>query len=130
MTYPGLDLSIFSTLPATERLIIIDAYHSGTASSERLAGTIIDFKYKNPHIQVAMSCVPTKYLNLPYQSTLAIMDAGVNVYADIPPLPLYVLAACRLAANVSFANLLDPVSFLLWNARFDELRRRKQSLVS
>jgi glutamyl-tRNA(Gln) amidotransferase subunit D len=112
VTYPGLDLSIFSTASPINRLIIIDGYHSGTASSERFAGTIIDFKMKNPHIQIALCSVPTKYLSIPYESTLAIIDAGVSVYNDIPPLPLYVLAACRFAAGVPFEHLLDPVSSL------------------
>jgi glutamyl-tRNA(Gln) amidotransferase subunit D len=129
LSYPGLNLSIFTTPRTEKRLIIIDAYHSGTASSERFAGTIIDFKNKNPHVQIALSCVPTKYLNLPYQSTFKIMDAGVNVYTDISPLLLYVLAACRFAAGVSFESLLDPVSPWLLNVRLDELNESRKSLI-
>jgi hypothetical protein len=76
-----------------------------------------------------LSCVPTKYLDLPYQSTFKIMDAGVNVYTDIPPLPLYVLAACRFAADVPFESLLDPVSPWLLNVRLDELDGPRKSLI-
>jgi len=110
MTYPGMDLSIYSAPPPQSRLIIIDAYHSGTASSEQVAGSIIDFKNKNPHIDMAMACVPSKYMNIPYPSTLAIMKSGVYVYNDFSPLVLYVLAVCRFAAGVQFSDLLDPVS--------------------
>lgn len=108
MSYPGLDLSIFA-IRSDRRLIIMDSYHSGTAAS----GTIIDFREKSPNVEIAMSCFSTKYLRTPYQSTLELIKAGVHVYTDIGSLHLYVLAACRYAADIPFDDLLDPVSAYL-----------------
>jgi|GEM_PF-1321054 len=128
-SYPGLDLSIFAPSQLEKRLIIIDAYHSGTASSETLPGTIIDFKKSNQQVRVSLSCVPTQYVVEPYKSTFKIMNAGIDVYTDIPPLPLYVLAACRFAADVPFESLLDPVSRWLLKERLDHSDGLRRSMT-
>jgi glutamyl-tRNA(Gln) amidotransferase subunit D len=128
-SYPGLNLSIFAPSESEKRLIIIDAYHSGTASSETLSGTIIDFKKNNPQVQVGLSCVPTRYVLEPYKSTFKLMDAGIDVYTDIPPPPLYALAACRFAADVPFESLLDPVAPWLLKVRLDHSDGLRRSMT-
>ena len=117
--YPGLNLSIFAAPPEAKRLIILEAYHCGTASSEQAAGTIIGFKKSNPAAQVALSCLSATFTPFPYQSTMDLMAAGAAVYADITPLLIYVLAACRLAAGVRFEALLDPIAPWLVNTRYE-----------
>ena len=117
--YPGLDLSIFAAPRQEKRLIIVEAYHCGTASSEQAAGTIIGFKRSNPAVQVALSCMSASLTPFPYQSTMDIMAAGAAVFADVTPLLIYVLAACRFAADVRFETLLDPIAPWLVNTRYE-----------
>ena len=116
-SYPGLDLSPFATPAPENRLILVGGYHCGTASSLRGMGSLIDFKQRNPHIQIALSCVPSVFIEIPYQSTVTLMDAGISVYRDLSPLVLYVLSTCRFAMGVSFDELLSPAAPWVLNAR-------------
>lgn len=93
--YPGMCIQTLLQHTKEVDILIIEAFHSGTASftgNNSLLAFIKQFKGL-----VIISSLPGTYLQKPYHSSLALLTAGACLLKDIPGHYVYIYCLLRLA---------------------------------
>lgn len=112
IAYPGMDLRRFAP-SEDEKLdaLVVSLYHSGTGASGSEPGSILDFlKGPGKEIPVLLSPFPTRRIEVPYKSTLCLVNAGARLYEDLMPHQIYIFLAYGMACGLSTAQLLKALS--------------------
>lgn len=109
--YPGIDKSLLENLCSGRRILVIQMYHSGTGPAGSDYMELVDFiKSKNENTMVLMGTFPKKYIDLPYDSTREIIEAGAHVYADLQQHFIYVFSLLALSVGLSNSDILQKLS--------------------
>lgn len=106
--HPGLNLNMLSG--DTRKIVIIEAYHSGTASSETRADDIAAYARNHPDILVALTPLPSAFAERPYETTIRLMEAGVVAYKDLLPHHAYVFCVIAMAQGKSLTELKSELA--------------------
>jgi L-asparaginase/Glu-tRNA(Gln) amidotransferase subunit D len=101
--YPGLSFDRLNTDGL--QAVIVEAYHCGTANSENAAGSIVEFVKKNKDVSLFMSCLPSRNLVKPYESTVKIAEAGGLAIADLQPHVIYTFVVLGLGGGIPMPDI-------------------------
>ena len=98
--YPGLS---FDRLDHTRlSVLLVGLYHSGTGHSLSGQGSLATFMAHPDHeMPVLAATFPSAHIDVPYESTVKLMDAGVRVVKDLSAHVVYVFAVLELASGTS-----------------------------
>ncbi|MBW4331868.1 asparaginase [Stakelama sp. CBK3Z-3] len=83
LLFPGIDMRIYDSLP-TGGALLIEGYHSGTASSARTETSLLALHERRSDLVLAICSVPSPNVPIPYAGSKRLKDAGVLVYRDLP----------------------------------------------
>ncbi len=108
MCYPGDAARLWRHLPM-DSVLIIEAYHGGTASLQEGPGGIPDLARARPDLTICLASIPSPYIPVPYETSVALSGCGVQVLKDVQPHIAYVCALTRLAAGTSASEALSPL---------------------
>ncbi len=104
--HPSLDISVLKNIIKGRKILIIELYHCGTASTE-----LIDFiALYSEKITFLVGTFPKKYIDLPYESSQKMLQAGAYLYADLQPYFLYVFSLLSLSLAYSEENIISALS--------------------
>ena len=96
--HPGLDMRVYDHVPANS-FLILEGFHSGTASSKREPHTLLALRARRPDITMCLASVPSPMVEVPYKVSIVLAESGVWIYRDIPPHVLFVTALVGKALN-------------------------------
>lgn len=107
--YPGL---CFDRIDHTRlSLLIVGLYHSGTGAAVAEQGSLLALmQQKHPELEVIAATFPSQHIDVPYLSTLGLVDAGVHVLKALPVHLVYVYAVLALASGASVGDIIAALS--------------------
>jgi L-asparaginase len=86
--YPGMDQELLKMMLQNRKIIIITLYHCGTGSAD----WVDLIKMYSKKVTFLMGTFPKKYIDIPYESTRKMQQAGAFIYTDLQPYFLYVFS--------------------------------------
>ncbi|MCK5728263.1 MAG: asparaginase [Methylococcales bacterium] len=111
--YPSTDVSVLENIIKDRKVVIIELYHCGTASTE-----LIQFiENHSKEITFLVGTFPKKYIDLPYESSQKIQQAGAYLYADLQPYFLYTFSVLSLSLQCSEQSIISTL--LPWALKSD-----------
>lgn len=114
--YPGMSFLYLDTIIGNFDAMIISMFHSGTAPSERLPGSLINFIEANSaKTNILLSMYPEDQIVAPYVSTLDLLNSGGIVIKNIQPHIVYVFLILGMSQGMpvgKVVDLLDAWKFL------------------
>lgn len=109
--YPGIDKDLLIQVAKSRTVLIIQMYHSGTGPFGEEYKDIIEFiRESYSSVTILMGTFPKKFIDIPYDSTFALKDAGAHIYADIQAYYLYVFSVLSLSLGKDRKAILDKFS--------------------
>lgn len=91
--YPGITLDISEDI----EIVIIDGYHSGTASTMKYNNSLINCLNNKSNTKYVLTNYSSKLIEKPYHSTLELMDEGITLIKDIQSHVVYTYMCLSLA---------------------------------
>ena len=83
LIFPGIDMRIYDSLPQGG-LLLVEGYHSGTASSARTESSLLALHERRPDLMIGVCSVPSPNVPIPYAGSKRLKEAGIAVYRDLP----------------------------------------------
>ena len=83
LVFPGIDMRIYDSLPQGG-LLLVEGYHSGTASSARTESSLLALHERRPDLMIGVCSVPSPNVPIPYAGSKRLKEAGIAVYRDLP----------------------------------------------
>lgn len=108
--YPGIDRAMLEAAAAGREVLVLEMYHSGTGPADEhseLPGFLQD---SATDTTVLMGTIPTGHIELPYDSTLVLKNAGARVYGDLQAHLLYVFAVLGLAGGMGVTEITGKLA--------------------
>jgi len=93
--YPGITLDISEDI----EIVILNGYHSGTASTMRYNNSLINCLNNKNNTKYVLTNYSSKLIEKPYNSTLELMDNGITLIKDIQSHVVYTYMYLSLAQN-------------------------------
>ena len=104
--YPGMNASpLCSGIPA-DSFVIVTLYHSGTGPSLADNNSLIDAIEKRPDLTFILTPLPSKYVEKPYASSVALINAGALLTRDLQPHQLYTLLILGLSCSMTKQEII------------------------
>ena len=91
-------------------ILIIEMYHSGTGPAGKSSELVSFLQKASLNTTILMGTFPKEYIDVPYDSTLALKSAGAKVYSDLQTHYLYVLSVLTIASNMDVDKLSQTLS--------------------
>lgn len=109
--YPGIDEQLLNQISFQRKVVVIQMYHSGTGPFGKHYSDLINFiKSNSPQCAILMGTFPKKFIDIPYDSTLAIKSAGGHIYGDLQAYYLYVFALLGLTLGLLPEEITQKLS--------------------
>ncbi len=83
LIFPGIDMRLYDALPQGG-LLLVEGYHSGTASSARSETSLLALHDRRPDLTICVCSVPSPNVPIPYAGSNRLKAAGIGVYRDLP----------------------------------------------
>lgn len=96
--YPGIDKSVLQAITMGRDIVIIQLYHSGTGPYGANYNDLIEHLREHADKTLfLLASFPSEYIQTPYDSSRALIDAGGCIYKDVQSHFLYVFSLLSLA---------------------------------
>ncbi|MBL4583398.1 MAG: asparaginase [Pseudomonadales bacterium] len=108
--YPGVDKQLLEAVSHKRKILIIDAYHSGTGPADAEERELAEFIAAcSGKTKVLVGTLPRKFIDRPYDSTHELKKSGAHVYADLPHHVLYVYSILSLSISTKVKNIITAL---------------------
>ncbi len=114
-SFPGLRFDQFKT--DNLEAIVVAAYHTGEGYSEETEGSLMEMLHKQKNgPTVFLTCLPSRLVVKPYESTVKIAGAGGVAIADLQPHVIYAFLVLGLAGGISMGQMRQALG--TWTLAF------------
>ncbi len=108
--YPGIDRKLLSAVVADREVLVLQAYHCGTGPADENSDLLEFVRTHAENTSILMAGYSEDLIEIPYQSSIELIQAGMRLYKNMPAYYLYVYSLMGLAAGLDAPSLVENLS--------------------
>jgi len=108
--YPGIDQKLLRSVATDRDVLVLQGYHCGTGPADEDSGLLDFVSAYSESTSILMAGYPEELVQLPYDSSIELISAGLRLYKNMPAYYVYVYALIGLAIGLNSASLVETLS--------------------